>query len=143
MPLRWNLTTPSDGIVVVSDHGIVGPVEDTSTRAVAGGTRSNAYVRTRPVLLVKAPGAAGALRVSEDFMPNAEMPRIVCEDIGGCVNPYLNNRPIEARGRDDPFQVSLVPWQFSLQEPDAFVIRSQLTLKGRDPYDARGWSGVE
>ena len=76
-------------------------------------------------------------------MPNAEMPRIVCEDIGGCVNPYLNNRPIEARGRDDPFQVSLVPWQFSLQEPDAFVIRSQLTLKGRDPYDARGWSGVE
>ncbi len=43
----------------------------------------------------------------------------------------------------DPFQVSLVPWQFSLQEPDAFVIRSQLTLKGRDPYDARGWSGVE
>lgn len=130
-------------IVVVSDHGIVGPVEDTSTRAVAGGTWSNAYVRTRPVLLVKAPGAAGALRVSEDFMPNAEMPRIVCEDIGGCVNPYLNDRPVEARGRDDPFQVSLVPWQFSLQEPEAFVIRSQLTLRGRDPYDARGWRGIE
>lgn len=130
-------------IVVVSDHGIVGPVEDASTRAVAGGTQGNMYVRTRSVLLVKEAGAGGPLRISEEFMPNAEVPRIVCEDIGGCVNPYLNGREIAAHGRDDPFHVSLVPWQFSLQRHDAFVIRSQLALKGRDPYDANGWVGIE
>ncbi len=130
-------------IVVVSDHGIVGPVEDTSTRAVAGGTQGNMYVRTRSVLLVKEARAAGPLRVSEEFMPNAEVPRIVCEDIGGCVNPYLNGRRIAAHGRDDPFQVSLVPWQFNLQRHDAFVIRSQFALKGKDPYDAEGWVGIE
>lgn len=130
-------------IVIVSDHGIVGDVEDHSSRAVAGGTTANAYVRTRSVLLVKERGAHGPLRVSEEFLPNAEVPRIVCEEIGGCVNPYLGNRPIATAGRDDPFYVSFVPWQFNLQEPDAFVIRGQLVLRGRDPYAASGWSVVK
>lgn len=126
-------------IVIVSDHGIVGEVEDHSSRAIAGGTVANAYVRTRSVLLVKETGATGPLRISEEYRPNAEVPRIVCEEIGGCVNPYLGGRPIAAFGRDDPFFVSLVPWQFSLQRPDAFVILKQLALRGKDPYDARGW----
>jgi hypothetical protein len=126
-------------IVIVSDHGIVGPVQDTSTRARAGGTQSDIYVRTRSLLLVKDRDATGPLRVSETFMPNAEVPRIVCEEIGGCVNPYLRNKVIEAHGRDDPFYVSLVPWQFNLQNPTSFVINQQLVLKGKDPYNAQGW----
>jgi hypothetical protein len=126
-------------IVVVSDHGIVGPVEDHSSRAVVGGTQSAAFVRTRSVLLVKPRGGSGPLQISETFMPNAETPRIVCEEIGGCVNPYLANRPITAQGRDDPFRVSIVPWQFSRQNSRSFVILQQFELKGRDPYDARGW----
>ena len=130
-------------IVIVSDHGIVGPVEDGSTRAVAGGTVANVFVRTRSVLLVKDIGAEGTLQVSEDFVPNAEVPRIVCEEIGGCVNPYLGNRTIEAHGRDDPFYVSLVPWQFSLQRPDSFVIHTQLVLSGKDPFDSSGWAIVK
>ena len=119
------------------------PVVVPSARALAGGLPRNLFVRPRSVLLLKEAGAVGTLRTSEDFMPNAEMPRIVCEDIGGCVNPYLDNRVIAAHGRDDPYQVSLVPWQFSLQEPDAFVIRSQLTLRGKDPFSAGNWSGIE
>lgn len=130
-------------IVIVSDHGIVGAVEDRSRRAVAGGTVANAYVRTRSVLLVKEIGGQGPLAVSEEFLPNAEVPRIVCEEIGGCVNPYLDNRPIETQGRNDPFFVSLVPWQFSLQEPEAFVVKAQLVLTGKDPFDSKGWSVIE
>lgn len=129
-------------IVIVSDHGIVGPVVDRSSRAIAGGTEANIFVRTRSVLLVKDLGATGRLRVSEEFLPNADVPRIVCEQIGGCVNPYLGNRPIRAYGRDDPFMVSLVPWQFSLQHSDAFVIHKQLVLTGKDPFDAQGWAVV-
>ena len=75
-------------------------------------------------------------------MPNAEVPRIVCEEIGGCVNPYLGNKPIQALGRDDPFLVSFVPWQFTLQNPDSFVINSQLLLKGKDPFDAKQWTMI-
>jgi hypothetical protein len=130
-------------IVIVSDHGIVGPVEDRSTRAVAGGTSAAKFVRTRSVLLVKERGATGALRVSETFMPNAEVPRIVCEEIAGCVNPYLNNKPIVADGRDDPFLVTIVPWQFSAQKPRSFVIEEQLALKGKDPFNAEGWVTLE
>jgi hypothetical protein len=129
-------------IVIVSDHGIVGPVIDRSSRAVAGGTWDNKYVRTRSVLLVKKIGAHGEVRTDETFTPNAEVPRIVCERIGGCVNPYLGGRPITAQGRDDPFFVSLVPWQFSRQKPDAFVIHTQLVLQNKDPYDARNWKVV-
>jgi hypothetical protein len=129
-------------IVVVSDHGIVGPVEDRSSRAVAGGTQDNVFVRSRSVLLVKRPGERGPLRVSEEFLPNAEVPRIVCEEIGGCTNPFLGGRPIATQGRDDPFFVSFVPWQFNLQEPDAFVILQELALVNRDPYDRNGWRPV-
>lgn len=129
-------------VIIVSDHGIVGPVEDRSTRAVAGGTVAREFVRTRSVLLVKEPGAIGDLRISEAFMPNAEVPRIACEQIGGCVNPFLGGIPIETRGRDDPFEVAIVPWQFNLQQPDAFVVQQQLELRGRDPYDASGWVTV-
>ncbi len=130
-------------IVIVSDHGIVGDVEDYSRRAVAGGTMANAYVRTRSVLLVKEIAASGPIRISEAFMPNAEVPRILCEEIGGCVNPYLSDRPIAALGRDDPFFVSIVPWQFSLQRPDAFVIQAQLVLSGKDPFASAGWAIAE
>ena len=130
-------------IVIVSDHGIVGPVADNSSRALAGGTGAAAFVRTRSVLLVKPRHASGPLQVSETFVPNAETPRIVCEEIGGCVNPYLSNRPITAQGRDDPFPVSIVPWQFSRQDPRGFVILEQLALEGKDPYDARGWKVIK
>lgn len=130
-------------IVIVSDHGIVGAVEDRSSRAVAGGTTSSKYVATRSVLLVKERNARGPLQTVEDFLPNAEVPRILCEEIGGCVNPYLNGKKIAADGRDDPFYVSIVPWQFSAQKPESFVIDEQRAVKGKDPYDAKGWVTLE
>jgi hypothetical protein len=126
-------------IVVVSDHGIAGWVDDRSTRAIAGKTQSTTFVRTRSLLLVKPIGAHGTLAVSDDFLPNAEVPRLVCTVIGGCVNPFLGNRPIETAGRDDPFVVSFVPWQFSWQEPKAFKIQGEMVLSNRDPYVRENW----
>lgn len=126
-------------ILIGSDHGIVGDVLDNSRRAVAGGTTENRYVRLRPLMMVKKSGASGSLKVSEQFMPNAEGPAILCEDIGGCINPYLASKSIAALGRDDPFFVSIVPWQFSAQKPDAFVFREQLVLKGKDPLSSKAW----
>ncbi|WP_129779203.1 alkaline phosphatase family protein [Peristeroidobacter soli] len=130
-------------IVIVSDHGIVGRITDRSTRAVAGGTTDARYVATRSVLLVKERNARGRLQTLEDFLPNAEVPRILCEEIGGCVNPYLNDKRIAADGRDDPFYVSIVPWQFSAQQAESFVIQEQRVLKGKDPYDVKGWTTLE
>jgi hypothetical protein len=130
-------------IVIVSDHGIVGAVTDNSTRAVAGGTTGSKYVATRSVLLVKDRNARGPLKTLEDFLPNAEVPRILCEEIGGCVNPYLNDKRIAAEGRDDPYYVSIVPWQFSAQKTESFVIEEQRAVKGKDPYDSRDWVTLE
>lgn len=130
-------------IVIVSDHGIAGMVQDHSTRAVAGGTTANEFVGSRSLLMVKERNASGLLQVSETFTPNAEVPRIVCEEIGGCVNPYLNDKPIVTAGRDDPFYVSIVPWQFTAQKPEAFVIQRQYAVKGKDPFDARNWASLE
>lgn len=126
-------------ILIVSDHGIVGPVADNSSRARAGRTQFREFVRTRSLLLVKPRGAGGPLAISEEFLPNAEAPRLACEEIGGCANPYLGGKPIATLGRDDPFRVTIVPWQFNLQNLDSFVIREQYELSGRDPFNARGW----
>jgi hypothetical protein len=126
-------------IVIVSDHGIVGDVSDSSSRAKAGGTTDNTFVKSRSALLVKGRDAKGRIRISEEFVPNAEVPRIVCEEIGGCVNPYLGNKTIEAHGRDQPFLVDLVPWQYTEQRPTRFNIDKQLKLTNKDPYDRNGW----
>ncbi len=127
-------------IVIVSDHGIVGPVRDLSSRARQGGTTGRDYVRSRSLLLVKERHAQGRLAVSDAFVPNAEVPRIVCEEIGGCTNPFLGDKAIEAAGRDDPFYVDLVPWQFSRQKPDRFVIQQRIMLRGKAPYQKEAWS---
>src|SRR5690606_12737654 len=115
-------------IVLVSDHGILGPVEDTSRRAIEGGTTANEYVRARSLLLVKDLNAHGPLVASDAFLPNAEVPRLVCEQLGGCVNPYLEDRPIAAHGRDDPFIVDFMPWQFSANDLRAFRIERSIQL---------------
>ena len=133
----------STKIVIVSDHGIAAVVPDRSSRAIAGGTTDNKFVGSRSVLLVKERNASGKLQVSETFTPNAEVPRIVCEEIAGCVNPYLNDKPIVTAGRDDPFYVSIVPWQFTAQKPEAFVIQKQYVIRGKDPFDAKGWTSLE
>ncbi|MEM6797691.1 MAG: hypothetical protein AAF725_27230, partial [Acidobacteriota bacterium] len=130
-------------IVMASDHGIVGEsMTDRSSRAVAGGTTDSIFVRTRSVLFVKDREAREALAISEEFLPNAEVPRILCEEIGGCVNPFLDDRPIEAFGRDDPFIITFVPWQFNQQDPTKFVINDEMMLIGKDPYRASNWRRV-
>lgn len=126
-------------IVIVSDHGIVNGVEDRSTRAIAGGTNDDYGVATRSVLWVKKEGARGAMATSEEFMPGADVPRIVCEQIGGCVNPYLDNKTIDRHGREDPYVVTFTPWQFSRQYKTKFHIQEQRELRGKDPFDASGW----
>lgn len=130
-------------IVIVSDHGIVGPVKDYSSRAIQGGTSDNLYVRSRSALLVKPIGAEGPLRTSERFVTNADVPSLVCERIGGCVNPYLSDRSVHHHGRNDPFVVSFVPWQFSAQRPSEFVIEAQYQVLNKDPYDAENWVQIE
>lgn len=127
-------------IVLASDHGIANEVTDHSTRAVAGGTQDNLFVASRSLLLYKPINARGPLRTSEAFIPNAGVPELICQTIGGCTNPYLDERTIEAHGRDDPFTVSFVPWQFTAQEPNRFVIERSYVLRGRDPYNATAWS---
>lgn len=129
-------------IVIASDHGIIGSVRDGSSRAVAGGTQDNQYVASRSLLLYKPRGAHNPMRVSDEFLPNAEVPRLLCQDIGGCVNPFLGDKTIEAHGRDDPFYVDVVPWQFNAQQPESFVIEKELILTGKDPYVRGNWRGA-
>jgi hypothetical protein len=126
-------------IIIASDHGIIGSVKDRSSRAIAGGTEGNEYVASRSLLLYKPRGAHGPLTVSDAFLPNAEVPRLLCEEIGGCTNPFLGDKTIEAHGRDDPFYVDVVPWQFNAQKPDAFIIEKELRLTGKDPYKRENW----
>lgn len=126
-------------IVIASDHGIIGSVKDRSSRAVAGGTEDNEYVASRSLLLYKPRDAHGPVLTSDAFLPNAEVPRLLCQEIGGCINPFLGNKTIEAHGRDDPFHVDVVPWQFNAQKRDRFVIEKELVLTGKDPYRRENW----
>ncbi|MCK9523386.1 MAG: hypothetical protein M0R76_10160 [Proteobacteria bacterium] len=137
--MKQNGVYDNTKIVIVSDHGIKGPVTDPSSRAVAGGTTNSRFVKSRSVLLVKELGAKGPVSIDETFAPNAEVPAMVCKDIGGCHNPYLNNKPIAADGRDNPFFVTYVPWQFTLQHTDSFRVLDVDVVINKEPYDADSW----
>lgn len=129
-------------IAIVSDHGIIGGVEDQSVWAVAGGTTEDFQVAARSVLLVKEEGRRGDVRVDDSFMPGADTPRILCEQIGGCVNPFLDNKSIDRHGREDPFVVSVTAWQFSRQHKTRFDVKERRELVGKDPFDASGWHKI-
>lgn len=129
-------------IVIVSDHGIVGGILDRSSRAIAGDTTGIIGVSTRSALWVKAEHARGPMSISETFMPGADVPRIVCEQIGGCTNPFLGDKPIERLGRHDPFVVTYTPWQFNKQERTRFKVLAQKELIGGKPYDKDAWRTI-
>ena len=137
--MKKNHVYDNTKIVVVSDHGIRGPVADRSTRARKGKTTDNRFVRSRSTLFVKEVGEHGQIRVSEEFLPNAEVPEIVCKEIGGCTNPYLDNKPITHEGNRMPFVVTFVPWQFTMQNIDAFRILEADILVEPSPYDLNSW----
>jgi hypothetical protein len=126
-------------IIIVSDHGILKEVEDHSDRAIKGETTSNFFVMFRSTLFVKERNKRGKLQTSEEFKPNASVPEIVCEEIGGCVNPYLKNKPIKTLGRDDPFYVNIVPWQFNKQSKYKFDIQNELKIINKDSYNYKNW----
>ena len=129
-------------IIIFSDHGIRGQAIDPSTRAKEGGTTGYDFVAYRSALFVKDVGAKGDMRVSEEFKPNATAPQFACEEIGGCVNPYLNDKPIATDGRDDPFYCVETPWQFNLQKEKELVIMRILELRNKKPYHRENWREV-
>lgn len=129
-------------IVIVSDHGIINDVVGQSSRAIAGQTTGTFGVATRSVLWVKEENRHGGMTTDETFMPGADVPRLLCKQIGGCINPFLSNKTIDRHGREDPFVVSVTSWQFSRQRKTRFDVLMRRELIGGDPFNKKAWRDI-
>lgn len=141
--MRENGVYDNTKILIVSDHGIVGNVTDQSPRAVEGRTTESLFVSFRPLVLIKDRNSNEPFKTSEEFMPNAAAPQLLCQEIGGCINPFLNDKPIKAFGRDDPFYSVVTPWQFTLQNRKSFVVKQLFEIRNKDPLNIENWRELD
>jgi hypothetical protein len=89
----------STKIILVADHG---------TRFANSGVPGDGFERFNPLLLVKDYRASGPLKVSDDFMTNADVPEILTKELGGVTNP-ANGRILSSEPKQKPLQIYYGP----------------------------------
>lgn len=117
-------------IIIVADHG---SGFDNSLFEAAGMESYN------PLLLVKDPGVRGRLRISREFMTNADVPALVTAEWDNPVNPYLGT-PIGSAPKDEVLTVvKEVSFQPRRHGPYQFNLTGTRKLLGRDIFRADSW----
>jgi len=120
-------------IIIVADHG---------------GRFSNKYFeisaleRYNPLLLIKDRGARGKLRISNEFMTNAEIPFILSKlDLIGSKNPFTGN--MLRTYINEPLRIYEAPGSQNRHGPVGFTLTSSRAYLGGDIYSVRSWGNVE
>jgi YidC/Oxa1 family membrane protein insertase len=117
-------------IIIVADHG---DAMDTDLFEHSGMESYN------PLLMVKPFNSRGNLRISDEFMTNADVPSIATEDMDNPVNPYLGV-PIRRDAKTLPLRVArAVSFQPRLHGPYVYSLSRTRRLIGRDIFRADSW----
>jgi YidC/Oxa1 family membrane protein insertase len=103
-------------VVVVSDHGWVS--YNPLLRNVPNQVR---YSMFQGFLMIKGFGETKPLEQSREFIANANVPGIVCDTIGGCLD-RATNKTIRRSQLTGTVLLHETPWQASGQNRDSYVI---------------------
>jgi hypothetical protein len=121
-------------IIIVADHG--------------GGIRSKYFEPTgmdryNPLLMVKNPNNRGKLKISDEFMTNADVPALVTKEMNSPVNPYLNT-PITSLPKNDILiAVQEVSSQPRRHGPYGYNLTKIRKFSGKDIFNPDSWSEWE
>jgi YidC/Oxa1 family membrane protein insertase len=117
-------------IIIAADHG---SGFDNSLFEAAGMESYN------PLLLVKDPGVRGSLRISREFMTNADIPALVTAEWDNPVNPHLGT-PISSASKKEALSVvKEISFQPRRHGPYQFNLTGTRKLFGRDIFRAGSW----
>jgi YidC/Oxa1 family membrane protein insertase len=117
-------------IIIVADHG---SAFDNSLFEAADMEQYN------PLLLVKEPGIRGDLRISREFMTNADIPALITAEWDNPVNPHRGT-PIDSAPKNEALTVvKEVSFQPRRHGPYQFNLTGTRKLLGRDIFRADSW----
>jgi arylsulfatase A-like enzyme len=120
-------------IVIVSDHGY----SYDNTLFESGMTSYN------PLLMVKEPGAQGALIVSDAFMTQADLPSIVTAGMEKPVNPWSGAEISPAAKKSGVAVVSEVSSQVIRHGPYRYNLVQKREFQGTDIFHSSAWGPWE
>jgi len=121
-------------IVISSDHGRSFPNRYFEVHGLE---------RYNPLLLVKERNARGPLKISNEFMTQADVPAIVAKDLGLVKNPYtgklINSEPKER----EVLRVYEAPGNQNRHGPIGLTLWNSRKILHKDIYKASAWGEIE
>ncbi|MBN2694530.1 YidC/Oxa1 family membrane protein insertase [bacterium] len=135
--LKENGVYDNTKIIIVSDHG--SPVK---TRFFSGKRKAKSYSKYNPLLLVKDFNSRGELKISNEFMSNADTPYLATSHLNDVVNPFTKN-PIVKHDKTNGFEVlTSTIWKIREQGKFKFKYNQDEIIKVKDNiFDEKNWEG--
>lgn len=122
--------------VLVSDHGwkSLNPL-------LQKDPQQTTHSMFQSLLMVKPYGATGDPAESREFISNANVPGILCETIGGCVDSSTG-KTIRATKLEVPVLLHSTPWNPDGQDGNKFVV-DQMYRVEKDITEAENWTNLK
>jgi YidC/Oxa1 family membrane protein insertase len=133
--LKKNGVYDNTMVVVASDHGWLS--HNPLLQNVSDQVR---YSMFQSFLMVKPFAQNAALQESKEFIANANVPGIICEVIGGCLD-HATGKTVRARKLEGSVLLHETPWQPSGQQADAYVIDAMYRVQ-QDITKSENWQRV-
>ncbi len=142
--LKENNVYSNTKIIIVSDHGRRDIVDPFFINFSDDNKLTNNYTYYHPLLLVKEFNAEGKLKISDDFMTNADVPSIAVSHLDNGVNPFTGN-PIKGEQKKDGVDIVTVhtwkedlnysKYKFKFSDKDIIHVKNNIFIK-------ENWTGI-
>jgi FtsH-binding integral membrane protein len=136
--LRANGAYDNTMIVFASDHGWVS--RNPLLEGLGSTKKQIRYSMYQAFLMVKGFGASAPLAESKEFISNANVPGLICDTIGGCVD-RATGKTLHAQRLDHAVLLHETPWQGKSQNHDSFIVEAMYKVKG-DVTRPESWQEV-
>jgi hypothetical protein len=136
--LRANGVYDNTMVVLASDHGWVS--RNPLLENLGSAKKQIRYSMYQAFLMTKGFGASTPLAESKEFISNANVPGMICEVIGGCVD-RATGKTLRAQPLDHAVLLHETPWQGKSQKSDSFIIEAMYKVKG-DVTRPESWEEV-
>jgi YidC/Oxa1 family membrane protein insertase len=125
-------------IVLVSDHGWLS--HNPLLQNLTNEKQWIRYSMYQALLMVKSFNASAPLTESREFISNANVPGMICDVIGGCVD-QATGKALHFQSLQGSVLLHETPWQGTSQKSDAFIIDALYRVRG-DITRPESWQEV-
>jgi FtsH-binding integral membrane protein len=136
--LRANGIYDNTMVVLASDHGWVS--RNPLLEHLGGAKQQIRYSMYQAFLMVKDFNASSPVAESKEFISNANVPGMICEVIGGCVD-HATGKVLHRQPLREAVLLHETPWQGKSQNKDSFIIEAMYRVKG-DVTKPESWQEV-